>query len=677
MARNDDRNSSLSEIACQQNRSIVSLLVDIQRNTMTTHNRALGFLERLECLQLPHHLDGQKTSITVNRENIDATKDCHYVALSYTWEGSRHERKAKGLYHVQEHHGPEFKPSDVRDCVFDRIFNYMRTIGVNLLWIDRHGINQDSNDCKNPTCTTHEACTQKREGVAVMDLVYKLSRYPVGLLGRPIKSAWELERLANLLQGKLTSGSGANIQLSRETNLHKARTTLEVLRRITGDDWWRRGWIFQENYKGDIKMRLLIKYSGKLERLKRRYQETRSYYGTPIFGSVPGELCIRSVDLFEETTRLCLAYSSATAKSDKKMERIISVLLQRAGKYKLLLKPSESMTPRIITEINTRRMSEYWDIPAIVANCCGYAIRLNTKRLEQNGASLSLSILAQCLLNGEVLDNGRPTNPKASKLTVSRYLKDAIFSEFNSNRRQHNLTFNKSCRFFNVSLTKSGTQTRGHLWKLHKVLDTRGWPSQGAWVDDLHGKLKPLQRRRLAYLARRLERDNHGSLSKNIREHLEHDADLAGVAEHSLSFTKRYLNTMAAEVADAIAHGGSLILGCLWNPDVADKHSPYSAVFVWDSGDTRPQTSDESHMDEIFVFTASRPKDDGSKEFDLNDIDRHVSFEVTVDGFISGRSGWLPSLRIRRWLPGMCFFKDVPRGDVMFPWPRELEGITP
>jgi hypothetical protein len=39
-----------------------------------------------------------------------------------------------------------FKPSDVRDCVFDRISNYMRTIGVNLLWIDRHGINQDTND---------------------------------------------------------------------------------------------------------------------------------------------------------------------------------------------------------------------------------------------------------------------------------------------------------------------------------------------------------------------------------------------------------------------------------------------------------------------------------------------------------------------------------------------------
>jgi hypothetical protein len=359
------------------------------------------------------------------------------------------------------------------------------------------------------------------------------------------------------------------------------------------------------------------------------------------------------------------------------MERIIMVLLQRAGKYKLLLKPSESMTPCITTEMNTRRMSEYWDIPTIAANCCGYVIRLNTKRLEQNGASLSLSILAQCLLNGEVLDNGRSTNPGASKLTVWRYLKDAISSEFNSNRRQYNLIFKKSCHFFDVSLTKSGTQTPGHLWKLHKVLDTRGWPSQGAWVDDLHSKLKPLQRRRLAYLARRLERDSNGSLSKSIREHLEQGADLAGVAERSLSFTKRYLNTMAAGVADAIAQGGSLILGCLWNRDVADEHSPYRAVFVWDSGDTRPQTSDESHMDEIFVFTASRPEDNGSKGFDLNDIDRHVSFEITVEGFIGGRSGRVPSLRIRRWLPGMCFSKDVPRVDVMFPWPRELEGITP
>ena len=70
-----------------------------------------------------------------------------------------------------------------------------------------------------------------------MDLVYKSSKHPVGLLGRPITSTWELKLLGNLLQRKLTSGTKTYIRMSRNRNPQEVWKALEILDRITKDDW--------------------------------------------------------------------------------------------------------------------------------------------------------------------------------------------------------------------------------------------------------------------------------------------------------------------------------------------------------------------------------------------------------------------------------------------------------
>ncbi|KAK3293825.1 uncharacterized protein B0H64DRAFT_462105 [Chaetomium fimeti] len=615
MERGDDGSSSLSKIARQQGNSIVPLLVGIQSNPATTQGRALRFLENLECLQLPRRPKDQEASaIWVNRKRINAFQLPEYVALSYTWKASEFEDKTPGLYHVQERDGQGFEPSRVRDTILDRIFNYMRTIDVDLLWIDQHGISQDTDGCERPTCD-HEACIQKREGMEVMDLVYKFSKHPVGLLGRPITSARELRLLANLLRRKLTSGDGdaAPIRLSESRNriTQEAWTTLKMLHRITKDDWWHRGWIFQENYKGGTRMKLLIKHSEDLEDLKRFYGNMSNPYGSPIFGNVDGELCIRSVDLMEEATRLCLAYRNSTTRHRippnprmrKRKEVILEQILQTAGKYKLILKRSEPMTPRIIADIEKREMSKRWDRLAITANCCQYSTRLNVRQLMQEDVSLSLAMLALCLLNGEVLHNGRSANPRASKMTVSEFLKASLFNELKSPSNQPSLTFNRSCRFFDVSLTDSGIKTRGHMWRIYKTIHTKKWPPPGAWVKDLSGILEPSQRKRLAYLARHLAKAGHTSLSDNIEAYLERDTKLAKDPYHNPSFTDRYMHTMASELADAIARASPLRLGCLWDPNVErEGYTPYMAVFVWEDSGTPSQG-------EVFAFTASRPDD--------------------------------------------------------------------
>ena len=176
-----------------------------------------------------------------------------------------------------------------------------------------------------------------------MDLVYKLSSHPVGLLGRPITSARELRLLANLLQGKLTSGVGSKVRLSRKRNPREAWKAVKVLHRITNDVWWRRGWIFQESYKSGTRMRLLIKHPDKLNDLKRHYwdEDKLTPDRKPRFGNVDGELCIRYVDFLEEATRLC---SGCLKRINRRrgpsaptwmleMEATLNQILHRAGKY--------------------------------------------------------------------------------------------------------------------------------------------------------------------------------------------------------------------------------------------------------------------------------------------------------------------------------------------------------
>ncbi|KAH7304611.1 hypothetical protein B0I35DRAFT_401109 [Stachybotrys elegans] len=684
MPEMDDKGSSLSRIARQQNDSIVSLLIDIVRNTEKTHNRVWSFLENLECLRLPQHLGGQEFCAKVNREMVDARQFRRYVALSYTWEPSKHEPSSDKFYHVQEPRDQQHKPSEVRDCVLNRIFNYMRSIGVDLLWIDRHCIVQDRKGCEDPVCRRHEWCIQKREGLAVMDQVYKLSDYPVGLLGRPIKSAWELSLLANILLGRFTEGDGDRLYLSRKKSWQQVCVAVDLLRRITSDDWWTRGWIFQENYRGGTNMKLLIKHPAKLEHQKRRYlkEDERNPSGIPVFGEVDGELCIRSIDFHEQATRLCLACQQcsgryrgrSTPAAMARMSRTITRILHRAGKYTLLLKSSEPLTPRIVADIDRRQMHKHWDKPDIIANCCGYATRLNTEQLKTRKVSLSLSILAQCLLNGEVLHNGRQPDPKAADLTVPQYLQRAVFASFYSKTIRQSLTFNKSCRFFRPTLTEAGIRTSGHLWKLCKTIDTSGWPDGGMWVDDLDGKLQPIQRRRLAYFVEVLEEEGHRDLATTFSTYLSKDARRANIPYGCLSFTERYMLTMAGELDRAIERGDQLILGSLWN--LHSSYSPYMAVFIWKDRSAKSFTRGSYGISDSFAFTASCPEK-SSDEFDLNDLDRHVSFEVDIDGPVQDHNELVPKLKIRRWLPGLCFFEGEGRDKAFFPWPSDLTRIIP
>ncbi|KAH7308941.1 hypothetical protein B0I35DRAFT_490832 [Stachybotrys elegans] len=604
----DDKDHSLHELS----------LVDIanERNQQK-HLKYLSFIRRLQCLR--------PEGLQLRRKSVNAFCGKQYVALSYTWDPSEYEDGEFGRYHVEDWDDNRLEPSKVRNCVLDRVIGYMRHVNVQLFWIDQHCIRQDT--CSVSSCTLHMHCKQKPDAMQVMDLVYQLSTHPVALLGRPLQTEPELFILARVLSGRLVDRY-SRLRLSRGTTIHEARKALSLLHEITQDLWWRRAWTFQENYRGGAQMELLIRHDPPLEHQKLDYG---------LFDKLPGELCVKSVTFSTEATRLCLAFRRTAGEMLPEDISCISDVLRAAGRYTDMLHEASPMTPTVVADIEARGLSDPWDRLPIIANCCQYPIRLDGEKLRLESRSLSLSVLAMCLLNGEILNNSDDDPKPVATLTASKFFEEQLFKAFSAPEDYtRKLTFNKGCRF-----------------------------TDSLWIDNPNGRLTLDQRKDLLRLVLHLRDLEHYPLARRIDEYLVNDANARGAYT---SFTEEHFHCMASELAAAIRARRKLRLGCIWDP--TGNLQPYSAVFVWPNKDGG---RDKTYPPTAFAFTSVWFRDQGSEVHDANDIDRHVSFEVEKPVAVDGT----PQLRIRRWLLGMCFFDECPRTKVVFPWPRALQAVMP
>ncbi|TRX91123.1 hypothetical protein FHL15_007911 [Xylaria flabelliformis] len=631
----DDSKNTLGQITVQCQRPIISSLLDIQRY-QASQDDFLNFLSNLECFYF--NMNGT----TLYRRDINACSETDYIALSYTWDPSPDEDPSSNGYSIKTRCRTREFPSPVRNCVFARITKYMQSEGVKLLWIDRHSIPQQT--CNQPACE-HRKCRKKKAGLQCMDWVYKRSKHPVALLGRPLASRGEFALLSRILEGKLVNKSAraGHFELSQMGN-QLVMSALRLLYEITSDLWWQRAWTFQENYKGGTDMTLLIGQPPP-------WKLPRS--GREIFGDVPGELCVNSRLFSDQATKLCLAFRRTERPTLKEKEMIESVL-SKAGKYTLLLHESQTMSPTIISDVEKRDVRQVWDRLAIVGNCCSYSIRMDIERLRQTGRSLSLSMLAMYLLNGEILDNRASNEYSASNDTVSEFLKIQSFSKISSPQEHPSLTFNKGSRFFNVKLSESGILTYGHLWKLGRVIQTAGFSGQLPWVECPRGYLSLSEQRHLIRLTQELETLPESTiLASHIANYLKKDA----ICSAPFQIGENYMGMMMAEVSKAVEDGKTLRLGSLYGSEEC------RAIFVWD-GDEKTG----------FIFTSSWPKNSNSEGLEANDTDRHVSLEVELtSGTEQTRSQ--PHLYTKRWVSGVCFFVECPRRDVVFPWPPALKNI--
>ncbi|KAI0517836.1 hypothetical protein F5B22DRAFT_602674 [Xylaria bambusicola] len=622
--KDDDSGMKLREISRCHKKPIVRLLLDIQ-NSQKPQVKDIGFLKHLECF-----IFDEKNEQRLRRTWINVFEETNYVALSYTWNPSNYECKNDHGYRIQNRTRDKFFSSPVRNCVFQRIMEYMRAMGVDCLWIDRHSIPQKEKESP-----------KKQKALQCMDLVYKLSKHPVALLGRELVPDRELTLLYDALTGRLVIRKKMTEEQHR-----KVIETLQLLYEITNDLWWQRAWTFQENYRGGAKMTLLIHHLPSDETSKMEYG---------IFGEIPGELSINSSDFSKKVTSLCRDIQNTLPLVEKR-EKMIESILSAAGRYTTLLDESQTMSPTIIADVEKRGVKHVWDRLPIVANCCSYPVRMDIENLRKSRHSVSLSMLTMCLLNGEILNNALSNTHISLDTTTSVFLKNQFFDKISSPGEEKSLTFNKGCRFINVKLTESGILTYGHLWEMNRnrnrVIRTDQFSRRLPWVQNPAGDLTRTEHQHLTQLCRQLRNfPDSKFLACSIKTYLKRDAS----GNPGFNSGENYMRMMMIEVASAIEDGKRLVLGRL-------SHSrEYTAIFVC-SGNTTPH----------FIFTSSQHRRLGTENHIVDDTDRHVSLVVDRQLEAEDNFGNLPHLYVKRWVSGISFFVGCRREKVIFPWPQVL-----
>ncbi|KAF4497070.1 hypothetical protein FAGAP_6765 [Fusarium agapanthi] len=535
------------------------------------------------------------TPPTLRLATINAFTQRNYVALSYTWLPSPEEVDIHdGGFLVEDIKSGNVEPSSVRDAVFSRIKRYMDHVDCKYLWIDKHCIRQEEGE-------------ENEIGIQAMDRVYSLSKHPAVLLSLMISTSSQLQLLADILSGRFVTREGKNYVLSFE---ERALDALQLLHYITSDLWFTRGWTYQENYRANMKMILLIMHPAALNHGKSARH----------FGSLDGELLISSAGLYEQATKLCLAYSNHQPPPPH-----LDSILSRAKRYTILLANDEdsapvSMSPSIIEDIANRNLEREWDRLAIIANCCQYTNRLNSAQLQADKHSLSLSILTLILMNGEILSNSPQDKPDARTMTITELLHRHFFYGLESPWKKARLTFNKSCRFTNVVLTEEGVRTEGYLWRLEDEIMTTEFHNYSR----PRGKkrYRQLIKRPLEWLAEQLG-SQYRVLSQRLYEILDLEVPSSAAEEWLLSMVDKVEETIVQRkllCTATLLGSGPLGVSVFVQPDDSDDES---------SGDGSEMSLD--HDEDYYVFTSFQRAQTDRGGFDLNDLDKHVSLEVDYD----------------------------------------------
>ncbi|KAK2666113.1 Heterokaryon incompatibility [Fusarium oxysporum f. sp. vasinfectum] len=595
----DDMGDSLLDIRAKYASKITTQLINISKSKVP-QQKSVEFLKKLKCLYFEASSQpdtdkepGNSAQPILKFETIDAFTQRRYVALSYTWKPSYEEISVpSGGYLVEDICSGKPSPSSVRNTVFSRMRRYMNYENAKYLWIDKHCIQQEDGKAKEI-------------GMQAMDRVYSLSCCPVTLLSRTIKTSEQLELLIEILSQDFVVHEYGQYWISRTTTLERAHRALDLLNYITSDPWFSRGWTFQESYPAGSKMTLLITHVASI-----RAQKPSHY-----LGALDGELCINSWNFYEQATKLCLAYQSHQPRPYY-WERIIS----RAGMYKVLLQSDDSdedsaegddsapvsMSPTIINDIANRKLDREWDRLAIIANCCQYINRLDSTKL-QGKHSLDLSLLALCLINGEIFSN----HPKNSwdniwtrRLPIADFLHTHFFHGLRSSGKTGRLTFNKGCRFSNVILRQEGVQTEGYLWRLDGEISTTSFHRHGSRGRRYQRRLRPLE-----WLARRLAAQ-YRILSQRIYNILN--------LSEPLTPPQRWQLSMACKIEEAISQGKML---CTATAAFLGRGPLPVAIFVIEPEDDDDDSSSDAAESLIFdqashVFTSIHRNQQGQQSFE-------------------------------------------------------------
>ncbi|GIZ48177.1 hypothetical protein CKM354_001125000 [Cercospora kikuchii] len=543
-----------------------------------------------------------------------------YVAVSYSWKETPGLEDAKaGGYSIFDCKDGHVRPSKVRDQALSRVIRYAKYHQVFRFWIDRECIPDDKSE-------------ERQIAMESMDLVYRTSAYPVGLLAATLETQDQVNQLQDLLLGAYAVlDEDSYPRLVQPVHASSSRAAFNLLRRLQADRWWNRAWIFQEEYLSSIRMHLLI----------RRKQDTVAFRQ---FGFLHGEMCINAANFREQATIFLLAFQR---EAQGKRSRVSAQMLKMLGSYKIQYRfqhdaKGKAMAPRIFADIQRRGIEKLHDRIHIAANSCNYAIRFNSEIMLDRGHDLDLCLLTMYLLNGELLRGVRNIQKLPTDMHLTNYLQYITFDKFDVPVEGKDLSYLKTCRLYGVSLSYEGILAKGHVWRFSGALFTRAWPPAPRWSRKYHNKgLNNFQRDCLHQALIKLRNYDQALhfLAGRIEHYLEQD-----MLDADPSPVKQHMDLMAESVVEAIRVGKPL--------QVVSMHEDALPCSLF-TGLMKPATG-------VFASWYAGFGGDGRHR------QSQVSLGVEVEDTIAG-----PRLTTVQWVNGLVFFKQNEQTTVIFRWPQK------
>lgn len=591
-------------------------LVCLSTGDLLTTATARSFMENTAMPIVLHEVD----------TNLFDKQQFQYVTISYPWHPVPYESGKCKNFRIRTLEGDEH-PSVVRDTIMRRAVHYVQHHHLKGFWIDHE-------------CLDQEDTVKHQIAMHSMDRLYAESPCSVGMLTTKVDRQWKLNALSALLDGSLFRGTGDETVVTVPPSLESAGfwRVLKWFVRLVSDPWWRRCWIFQEEYCAGRRMSILIPCEPSLQQ------------NTPEFGTMRGELEIPAIELRTQLTVFALACQRDARLDAKQKHFVQKTILHKAERYQTSYQHGRhrghTLSAIIMADLQRRRIKYPRDFLAVSANCCAYSRRLDEEALDQHDeVSLGLSLFVQALINGEILVNQKHTC-RTFRRGFAAFFHQQIFSAVQPPMGMDTLTFLKHCRLTNIQLCHEGIATTGYLWRITDALKVGSvearyqFPSHQSSTQSCDSLWACLNQ-----LAQRIA-SSHPSLASRLSHFISERK-----TRSNLAVRDEFMVAMAKEVARAWSDKRRLVVGELLS------HGTGCGLFV----------ATDPHDLPRHVFT-SWHNASGSPFRDTQEpVDKHVSLELDVEADLSDRG--LPRLRTRRWINGLCFFSQTAEQEVVFPWP--------
>ena len=371
--------------------------------------------------EFPHAIKARKFRLfRPTEEQLNAHQPCvHYVAVSYCWpepvlDDEGNIVKSEGSYQIRDLDG-RVRKSRAPDDILDRAVDFANTCGLRMIWIDQECLPQPTQD------SPQEDKDYQQTGVQSMDILYNRAIVTAGLHTGGFGSQAQLEAVQELIA--LNEGSARRRPPSHYD--HEFLSHVEsFLGMVCRDRWYTRAWVVQEALSSGSSLFLVFRLGNALTpggriRFRDRYTTPEHSLDTKDRAISSSQIHIQ-VDSFRGLVRAAQSlfepYFTRVGSSLAHQESF-SILSAAASLHPTVANTNQTvqMTGRNIygnrqrldgasalTLLKSRNCWYPEDRIAILANMCGYEVRLNTEEVAKHCKSLRVGLLAIMLLNGDV-----------------------------------------------------------------------------------------------------------------------------------------------------------------------------------------------------------------------------------------------------------------------------------